>query len=103
MPQIPVSRNAGLRNLLNDDPLPPPAPSTLDPMAAKIFLDHIVSETSRCTIEQLEQVYSGLMSEIYKTRGMTNRVKVAELVKGVFESIMEDIRACQGFEPGVED
>ena len=64
------------------------------------FLETIVSQTSGCSVEQLEQIYSALMSEIWKTRDDWDRGKVARKVGGVFEETMEDIQSCQGMAAG---
>ena len=59
------------------------------------LLDLLADQTSGYSVEQLEQVYSALMDQIWKTRGEWNRIKVARDVGGVFEEVTEDIRACQ--------
>ena len=47
-------------------------------------------------MEQLEQIYSALMNEIWKTRDDWNRGRVARRVHGIFEEVFEDIHVCQG-------
>ena len=64
------------------------------------FLETIVSQTSGCGVEQLEQIYSALMSEIWRTRDEWDRSKVARKVGIIFEETMEDIHACQGMAAG---
>lgn len=59
------------------------------------LLDLLADQTSGYSVEQLEQVYSALMDQIWKTRGEWNRMKVVRDVRGVFEEVTEDIRACQ--------
>ena len=58
----------------------------------------MVSRTSGCSVEQLEQIYSALMDKIWKTRGDRNRVRVAKDVGGVLEDVLMDMRQCQTFE-----
>ena len=50
-------------------------------------------------MEQLEQVYSALMSEIWRTRGEWNRVKVVENVGAVLRDVLQDMNECQFFGP----
>lgn len=68
----------------------------LDPTYMSNLLELLVSQTSSCSVEQLEQIYSALMSEIWKTRADWNRAKVARRVGGVLKEVLEDISACQG-------
>jgi ATPase family AAA domain-containing protein 2 len=59
------------------------------------FLEYLAEETSGYSVEQLEQVYSALMDQIWRTRGEWNRIKVVREVRAVFEDVMDDIKACQ--------
>ena len=59
------------------------------------LLEALVIQTSGCSVEQLEQIYSALMDRIWKTRGNWNRIRVAEELKVVFEDVLEDIKHCQ--------
>lgn len=59
-----------------------------------------MDQTSGCSVEQLEQIYSALMSEIWRTRGQWDRVKVALEVGTIFTDVMEDIHVCQGLAAG---
>ena len=58
----------------------------------------MVSRTSGCSVEQLEQIYSALMDKIWKTRGEWNRVRVVKDVGGVLEDVLADMRQTQTFE-----
>ena len=64
------------------------------------LLDIVVAQTSGCSVEQLEQVYSALMKEIWKTRGEWDRGKVAMQLNRVFADVMADIQSCQGLAAG---
>ena len=46
-------------------------------------------------MEQLEQVYSALMSEIWRTRGDWDRRRVAGMVATAFEEVEGDIMGMQ--------
>lgn len=59
------------------------------------LLEYLAEQTSGYSVEQLEQVYSALMDQIWKTRGEWNRTKVIRDVRAVFEEVTEDIKACQ--------
>ena len=68
-------------------------------LSAKL-LENFVAQTSGCSVEQLEQVYSALMNEIWRTRGEWDRGKVAFQLNGVFADVMADIHSCQGLAAG---
>lgn len=96
-----------INSILNDpDPGDSRALATLQPQlvidqALSANLLHIVvAQTSGCSVEQLEQVYSALMNEIWRTRGEWDRGKVAMQLNRVFADVMADIRACQGLATG---
>ncbi|CAD6593795.1 MAG: hypothetical protein ASARMPREDX12_008096 [Alectoria sarmentosa] len=64
------------------------------------LLHNVVAQTSGCSIEQLEQVYSALMNEIWRTRGEWDRGKVAFQLNRVFADVIADIHSCQGLAAG---
>lgn len=64
------------------------------------FLETIVDQTGGCSIEQLEQIYSALMSEIWNTRDDWDRGRVAKKLGKIFEETLQDIDQCQGIGPG---
>ncbi|MCJ1478476.1 hypothetical protein MMC13_007156 [Lambiella insularis] len=102
-PVPPFSKPSGIHSLLNASP--PATPATHQPLVMDIgrtqnFLEELVHETSPCSVEQLEQVYSALMSEIWSTRGMWNRVAVLEHLGDVLKDVLEDMMSCQDFGPG---
>lgn len=95
----PANPHASIHHLLTTD-VPPKHSSTVsklitDPAMTDGLLDVLAEQTSGYSVEQLEQVYSALMDQIWKTRGEWNRIKVARDVGGVFEEVTEDIRTCQ--------
>ncbi len=63
----------------------------------------MVSRTSGYSVEQLEQVYSALMSELWATRGEWDRGKVARGVWKAFDEIREDIEYMQSIAQGSMD
>ena len=67
------------------------------------LIDFIVEQTSGCSVEQLEQVYSAIMNEIWQTRGDWNRTYVASRVKKRFQLEIDDIREIQGQDTGSMD
>ena len=66
-----------------------------DPAMTDNFLEYLTEQTSGYSVEQLEQVYSALMDQIWKTRGEWNRAKVLVDVRAAFEEVTDDIKACQ--------
>ena len=102
-PQPPVplfQRNPpnAIRSILNEEPSHPAL--ILDHNLTQAFLDRLVGATTTCNVEQLEQVHSGLMAEIWKSRGNWNRNLVIEKAQGVLAEILKDMQACQDFGPG---
>ena len=91
------SRPSNIKSLLNASPPSTPVQPTLttDPIATQHFLDDLVRSTSPCSVEQLEQVYSALMAEIWRTRGNWNRASVVEGLRGTLRDVLEDMQACQ--------
>lgn len=59
------------------------------------LLKYLTDQTSGFSVEQLEQVYSALMNQIWKTRGEWNRSEVIMEVKAAFEEVRDDIKYCQ--------
>ena len=72
----------------------------IDQALSADLLRKVVGQTSGCSIEQLEQVYSALMNELWRTRGEWDRGKVALQLNRVFVDVMEDIHSCQGLAAG---
>ena len=102
VPQWPRERSS-INSLLNDPDTHQLGAITtkdpqliVDPIQASFLLQALVGETSGCSVEQLEQIYSALMSEIWRLRDFWDRAVVVRSVGEVFRSVMEDIRICQG-------
>lgn len=101
VPQWPREKSS-INSLLND-PVPDTskALTTKDPQLTIAgphtahLLRTLVERTSGCSVEQLEQVHSALMSEIWTTRGDWDRARVALNATKLFDNVMEDIRRCQ--------
>ena len=101
VPPFPRNQSSAIHSLLNDDPGHPPL--IHDAEKTRDFHDELVELTSPCTVEQLEQVYSGLMSEIWRTRGMWNRASAVDGVRKTLRELLEDMTGCQDFGPGSAD
>ena len=109
VPPFPRPHASGIHSLLNASPPPskaltvvPPGhpPLVKDLVLAQNFLEELVEVTTACSVEQLEQVYSALMGEIWQTRGRWDRAEVVEGVRGVLMDVLEDMRSCQEFGEG---
>lgn len=61
------------------------------------FLDDLVDMTTACSVEQLEQLYSVSMTEIWQTRGQWNRITVLEDVREVLNEAVQDMMEFQSF------
>ena len=101
VPPFPRNQSSAIHSLLNADPGHPPL--IIDTVNTRDFLDELVESTSPCTVEQLEQVYSGLMSEIWRTRSVWNRASVVDSVRNVLRDLLEDMTGCQDFGPNSID
>ena len=98
---------SSISSLLNDPG--PDSSKALTTTTPRLVVDHaysayllqaLISETSGCSVEQLEQIYSAMMSEIWKTRDQWDRGRVARDVGNVFHDVLDDIRVCQGMATG---
>lgn len=112
-PAVPIfpreNSKTTISSLLNNPPAPSAASTVVAPKHPPLVLDNaytsnlidaIVHQTSGCSVEQLEQVYSALMSEIWRTRGEWDRGKVAREVGRCFEEVMDDIKYMQDISAG---
>ena len=107
-PAVPPFPRSSVNSLLNN-PYPKPVPTTqlvpshpqliTDLVITQDFHTFLVEQTSSCSVEQLEQVYSALMAEIWRTRGVWNRVTVTNGVREVLMECLIDMKACQDFLP----
>lgn len=99
-----LNAHASIHSLLNDDAPPKPSNAVsklnIDLSVIEQLLDDLVLQTSGCSVEQLEQIYSALMDKIWRTRGEWNRGHVATELKIVLDEVLIDIRACQEYGPG---
>ena len=105
MPQWP--QKSSIKSLLND-----PAPGSskaLTTVQPQYITDHtitshllesLVRSTKGCSIEQLEQIYSAIMGEIWRTRDDWNRSRVATRIGNMLKDVIEDIRGWQGIAIG---
>lgn len=98
-----------INSLLNDESAPSRAMMTStayqhdlvsDEASTYRLLEKMVYGTDVCSVEQLEQIYSALMSKIWQTRGEWNRAKVTSEVENVFDDVMGDIKSMQTVGPG---
>lgn len=106
MPQWPRDKSS-INSILND-----PAPGSsraLTTVEPRLLIDHaycsnlleaLVNDTSGCGVEQLEQIHSALMSEIWRTRDQWDRARVARKAGDILNEVLEDIRVCQGMATG---
>lgn len=107
VPQWPPK--SSINSLLND-PIPGPSRAlvtlhtepALDPISTSRLLRTLLDQTSHCSVEQLEQIYSAMMSEIWRTRAEWDRGKVARSVHEIYEQVRNDIILCQGLEMSME-
>lgn len=67
----------------------------VDDRSADVFQEQLTTRTSDCTIEQLEQISRELMSEIWRTRGEYNRMRVLSSVTKIFNETINDIESMQ--------
>lgn len=98
IPVLPIPKAGSLKTLINEEP--PHPPLVIEHALLDGFINKVVEQTSACTVEQLEQIYSGLMAEIWRTRGDWNRSTVVDCVKDVFNELIEDITWSQAMGPG---
>ena len=109
--QPPVSNvktpKAALANILNQGPEPRPQkmePTGLPPINIRkdyndVAFQYFIQASSGCSVEQLEQLYSGMMSEVWKQRQEYDRQVVMEHVRARFEEELQDIQELQGMAP----
>ena len=92
---------SSINALLNNGPAPSRAlvPTNnalvMDKDSATTLIQVIAKQTSGCSVEQLEQIHSAMMSEIWRTRGEWDRAKVIDDVARCFEEVYEDIQEMQ--------
>lgn len=82
---------------------PPPAESEastqkeliIDDRQVDEFLDGLVSKSSGCSVEQLEQINRELMNCLWEQRGEWNRAVVVHKLREVFNETISDIESMQ--------
>jgi ATPase family AAA domain-containing protein 2 len=89
----PPRPTTNLNSILNDDTTAPKL--IIDERQISDFHNLIVSQTSGCSLEQLEQITAALMDAIWKQRAEWNRNVVLHEVKDAFNEIIADIQAMQ--------
>lgn len=103
VPPFPRPSNASIQriaDILNETDTSDSSLVTADLKLTEKFLTDIVIQSSGCSVEQLEQIYSALMDQIWKTRGDWNRIHVLKGLKGVFDDVLTDIKDIQDTAPG---
>jgi hypothetical protein len=80
-------------SILND-PVPDPE-LVLDNTTLTEFHAELVKRSSGMSVEQLEQVMSGLMTTIWEGRGKWNRNTLVDSLKATFNNIVVDIEEIQ--------
>ncbi len=81
-----------LTDILNDEPKPR---LIIDETMLSELHRNLVTSTSGCTLEQLEQINAALMDSIWKHRADYNRNVVLQHVKDAFNVIIQDIQHMQ--------
>ena len=101
-PPVPLfPRTNDGRSLLNEERRAPAHPplTKLDGNEVIALSHEMMRKTSACSVEQLEQIYSALMNELWKTRGQWDRPQVAAGVRRALDEVLEDMQALQEFGP----
>ncbi|KAL5117649.1 TAT-binding protein-like protein 7, AAA ATPase [Pleosporales sp. CAS-2024a] len=89
----PPRHTSNLGAILNDDE--PKPQLLLDEAQLSAFHQSLVTATSGCSLEQLEQINASLMDAIWKNRTEYNRNVVLHKVQDAFNAIIEDILVMQ--------
>lgn len=92
-PKQPSHLPTNLQSLLNCDE-PSPKLIVNDSYIEELH-EKLVEQTSGCSVEQLEQINTGLMDSIWRMRGEWNRTQVTTRVIATFNDVLEDIQAIQ--------
>ncbi|KAL1613268.1 TAT-binding protein-like protein 7, AAA ATPase [Paraconiothyrium brasiliense] len=96
MPAPAVPRGPGaLTAILNDRDEDPHPQLLLDEQQLSALHDLLVSQSSGCSLEQLEQINATLMETIWEDRREWNRNKVVHHVSEAFNRIIMDIQEMQ--------
>ncbi len=93
----PTRQATSINALLNDDSEAPQLPHLiLDRQKLSLLHEELVSRTSGCTIEQLEQLNAIMMDAVWRKRGEWNRGHVLLEVSSSFNAAIKDIEEVQG-------
>ncbi|KAF1938654.1 AAA-domain-containing protein [Clathrospora elynae] len=92
MPAPAHPHHSNLNQILNEEPKPQ---LILDNDLVLQLHQQLVSSTSGCSLEQLEQINAALMDAIWKHRADYNRNVVLQQVKEAFNVIIKDIQEMQ--------
>ncbi|CAO2657381.1 Nn.00g035070.m01.CDS01 [Neocucurbitaria sp. VM-36] len=93
MPAPAPRHTTNLTDILNEEE--PKPQLILDETMLTELHRNLVSSTSGCSLEQLEQINAALMDAIWKHRADYNRNVVLQQVKEAFNVIIEDIQVMQ--------
>jgi SpoVK/Ycf46/Vps4 family AAA+-type ATPase len=89
----PPRHTSNLGAILNDEEQKPKL--ILDDAQLVALHQNLVSSTSGCSLEQLEQINASLMDAIWRNRGDYNRNVVLHKVQDAFNEIIADIQVMQ--------
>lgn len=89
----PPRHTTNLADILNDEEVKPKL--ILDDTLLSELHRKLISSTSGCSLEQLEQINAALMDTIWKHRAEYNRNVVLQQVMESFNVIIDDIQAMQ--------
>ncbi|KAH7127003.1 ATPase family AAA domain-containing protein 2 [Dendryphion nanum] len=96
MPAPAAPRHAtDIASLLNDEDSEPQPQLLCDEAQVQAIHQELVKKTSGLSLEQLEQVNSGLMESLWQQRNDWNRTRVAFTVMDAFNLIIRDIGEMQ--------
>ncbi|KAF2132214.1 AAA-domain-containing protein [Dothidotthia symphoricarpi CBS 119687] len=90
----PPRHTTNLGEILNDENPPQPV-LILDDTQLHDLHSNLATNTSGCSLEQLEQINASLMEAIWTHRRDYNRNRVVQRVTDAFNEIIEDIQAMQ--------
>ena len=102
-PPPPTGRKSSITNLLNpDSPLERQPTIIIDHNQVYRLHNQLVTRSSGCSVEQLEQINASLMRAVWDTRTDWNRSTVAEAVAHAFNEVIYDIQEVQRILPGTQ-
>jgi SpoVK/Ycf46/Vps4 family AAA+-type ATPase len=86
-----------VQSLLNNEE--PPSKLVVDDQYIGMLHEQLTQRTSGCSVEQLEQINTGLMDSVWRLRGEWNRTRVTGQVIEAFNEVLEDMQAMQDMGP----